>query len=151
MLTQQIKTDMTTAMKARDSVKVNTLRGAMAAFTNELVAKGRKPTEELTDAEVQGVLKRLAKQRKEAAEAFTIGNRPELAEKEQQELAIIETYLPQAISREDIEKVVRAKIAELGVTDAAGAGKLTGVIMKEFAGAADGNVVKEIIQSVLAS
>jgi hypothetical protein len=156
MLTQQIKADMTTAMKARDSVKVNTLRGAMAAFTNELVSKGRKPTEELTDTEAQAVLKRLAKQRKEAAEAFTTGNRPELAEKELQELTIIETYLPQTVSREDIEKVVRAKITELGVTDAAGAGKLTGVIMKEFAltgqaGAADGNVVKEIIQSVLSS
>lgn len=156
MLTQQIKSDMTTAMKARDSVKVNTLRGAMAAFTNELVSKGRKPTEELTDAEVQSVLKRLAKQRKEAAEAFTTGNRAELAEKELAELVIIEAYLPQAVSREDIEKVVRAKIAELGVVDAAGAGKLTGVIMKEFAlagqaGAADGNVVKEIIQSVLSA
>src|SRR3989338_6955605 len=82
LLTQQIKTDMTVAMKARDMLKVNTLRGAMTAFTNELVAKGRKPTEELSDADAITVLKRLAKQRKEAAGEYERGGRAELAAKE---------------------------------------------------------------------
>lgn len=149
MLTAQIKTDMVAAMKAREQLKVDTLRGAMSAFTNELVAKGRKPTEELADGEAIVVLKRLAKQRKDSVEQFTKGNRPELAEKEAQELAIIEAYLPQTASREEIEKVARAKKEEMGI-DAAGAGKLMGAVMKEFAGRADGNDVKEVVNSLFA-
>jgi uncharacterized protein YqeY len=149
MLTQQIKTDMTTAMKARDMLKVNTLRGAMSAFTNELVAKGRKPTDEMSDNDAITVLKRLAKQRKDSAEQFTAGNRPELAEKELNELKIIEAYLPQTVSREEIEKVARAKKEALGITDASGAGKLMGAVIKEFAGRADGADVKEVVQTLL--
>jgi uncharacterized protein YqeY len=147
MLTAQIKQDMMAAMKAREDIKTQTLRGAMAAFTNELVAKGRKPTEELTDPEVVAVLKRLSKQRKDSIEQFTMGNRPELAAKEAEELKIIEAYLPATVSREEIEKVARAKKEELGV-DAAGMGKLMGAVMKEFAGTADGNDVKEVVASL---
>src|SRR3990167_9336851 len=150
MLTQQIRSEMTTAMKARDSLRVDTLRGALAAFTNELVAKGKKPTEELADADAVLVLKRLAKQRKEAADVYAKGGRTELAEKELSELKILESYLPQMVNREEIEKVARAKKEALGVTDASGAGKLTGVVMKEFAGTADGGVVKEVIASLFA-
>lgn len=149
MLTSQIKADMVAAMKAREQIKVDTLRGAMTAFTNELVSKNRKPTDELTDPEAVAVLKRLAKQRKDSIEQFTKGNRPELAEKESQELAVIEAYLPQTASREEIEKVARAKKEEMGV-DAAGAGKLMGAVMKEFAGRADGNDVKEVVTSLFA-
>lgn len=145
MLLHQIKADMVAAMKARDTIKVNTLRGAMTAFTNELVAKGKKPTEEIADADAIVVLKRLAKQRKDSVEQFTKGGRMELADKESAELKIIETYLPKTASREDIEKVARAKLAE-GITDA---GKLTGAIMKEFAGSADGADVKAVVQAIL--
>ena len=146
---------MTGAMKARDSLRVDTLRGALAAFVNELVAKGRKPTEELADNDALTVLKRLAKQRKEAAEVYTKGGRAELAEKELSELKIIESYLPQMASREDIEKVARKKMQELGLEAGppaeakAKAGKLTGVVMKEFQGSADGNLVKEVVASLL--
>ena len=149
MLTAKIRADMTAAMKARESLRVDTLRGALSAFTNELVAKGKKPTEELDDAGAITVLKRLAKQRKEAAEQYEKGGRAELADKEKSELKIIEEYLPQMVSREDIEKVVRAKMTELGVADATGAGKLTGVVMKELAGNADGAVVKKVIDQLL--
>lgn len=130
---------------------MQTLRGALAAFTNELVAKGKKPTEEITDADVVTVLKRLGKQRKEAADVYEKANRKELAEKELAELKIIEAYLPQTASHEEIEKVARAKKEQLGVTDVSGIGKLTGVVMKEFAGRADGNDVKEVIQKLFAS
>jgi len=139
---------MTAAMKARDSLRVDTLRGALAAFTNELVAKGKKPTEELSDNDAVGVLKRLAKQRKEAAEQYEKGGRAELAQKESEELKIIELYLPQMAGREEIEKVARAKKEELGVADASGVGKLTGAVMKEFAGRADGNDVKEVVAAL---
>lgn len=151
MLTQTIREDMKNAMRAKDQVRVDTLRGALAAFTNELVAKGKKPTEEISDADVITVLKRLGKQRKEAAEVYEKGGRQELSEKELSELKIIEAYLPQMASREEIQSVVLAKKAELGVTDAAGAGKLTGVVMKEFAGRADGNDVKAVVTEILAS
>lgn len=148
MLTQQIRSDMVAAMKAKDDLRRDTLRGALSAFTNELVAKGRKPTEELTDPEAVAVLKRLGKQRKEAAEVYTKGGRSELAEKELNELKVIESYLPQTAGREEIEKIARAKKEELGVTDASGLGKLTGAVMKEFAGRADGNDVKAVVASL---
>ena len=149
MLTAQIKTDMIAAMKAREQVKVDTLRGAMTAFTNELVSKGRKPTEELADDEAIVVLKRLAKQRKDSIEQFTAGNRPELAEKEAAELKFIEVYLPQMASRDAIRTVAEAKKAEMGITDAAGAGKLMGAVIKEFAGTADGADVKAVVTEIL--
>ena len=148
MLTQQIKTDMITAMKAKDNLRVQTLRGAMAAFTNELVTKGMKPTEQLDDAGAIAVLKRLAKQRKDSAEQFEKGGRTDMAEKETAELKIIEAYLPQMMGRDEIEKVARAKKEELGVTDASGAGKLTGAVMKALAGQADGNDVKDVVASL---
>ena len=148
MLSQKIRDDMKEAMKAKDSLRVDTLRGAMAAFTNELVAKGKKPTEEIADADATTVLKRLGKQRKEAADVYEKGGRKELAEKELVELKILEAYLPQMASREEIEKVARAKKEELGVADASGAGKLTGAVLKEFAGRADGNDVKAVIQGL---
>ncbi|OGG80087.1 hypothetical protein A3A39_02770 [Candidatus Kaiserbacteria bacterium RIFCSPLOWO2_01_FULL_54_13] len=157
MLTQKIRSDMTAAMKAKDDLRVQTLRGALAAFVNELVAKGRKPTEELADNDAVTVLKRLAKQRKEAAEVYVKGGRAELAEKETKELKLIEEYLPQMASREEIEKVARVKMQELGIVAgspaeaSAKAGKLTGAVMKEFAGRADGNDVKEVVQNLLSS
>lgn len=147
MITAQIKADMTVAMKAREQLKLDTLRGALSAFTNELVAKGRKPTEELTDDEALTVLKRLGKQRKDSIDQFTKGNRPELAAKEAEELKIIEVYLPQMVSREEIEKVARAKMAEMQV-DKAGMGKLMGAVLKEFAGRADGSDVKDVVTSL---
>jgi len=139
---------MTAAMKARDQLRVDTLRGALSSFTNELVTKGRKPTEELTDDEAIVVLKRLAKQRKDSAEQFEKGGRAELAAKEKTELSIIESYLPATATREEIEKVARTKKEELGVTEASGIGKLTGAVMKEFAGRADGNDVKAVLASL---
>ena len=150
MLTTQIREDLKGAMKERDMLKLNTLRGAVTAFTNELVAKGMKPTDELSDADAMTVLKRLGKQRKDSMEQYTAGGRPELAEKEAAELKVIEAYLPQAASRADIEKVARAKKEEMGITDASGAGKLTGAVMKEFAGGADGSDVKAVVAELLA-
>jgi len=140
---------MTAAMKARDSLRLETLRGALSAFTNELVAKGKKPTEELDDKDVIAVLKRLAKQRKDSAEQFEKGGRTELAEKEKGELKIIGEYLPQMASHEEIEKAVREKMIGIDASDKAAAGKLTGAVMKELGGNADGTLVKEIITSLL--
>ena len=149
MLSQYIRTQMIAAMKAKDQVRLDTLRGCLAAFTNELVAKGRKPTDELTDDEATAVLKRLGKQRADAAEQYTKGGRAELAQKEAAEKKIIEEFLPQMASREEIEKVVREKMSGADMSDKAAMGKLIGVVMKEFGGRADGNDVKAVVQQLL--
>lgn len=147
-LTQTIKSEMVAAMKAKDALKLSVIRSAMTAFTNELVAKGKKPTDPLDDAEAIAVLKRLAKQRQDSAEQFTKGNRPELAEKEEKELAILKAYLPETASKEAIEAVAKEKIASMG-SDKAKIGMLVGAVMKEFKGTADGNDVKAVIESLL--
>ncbi len=148
MLITQIREDMKTAMKARDQIRLDTIRGAITAFTNELVAKGKKPTDEIDDAMAMTVLKRLAKQRKDSIEQFTKGGRTELAEKEAQELKVIEEYLPAGVPKSEIEKVAHAKKEELGINDPSGIGKLMGAVIKEFAGAADGGDVKEVVTAL---
>ena len=140
---------MIAAMKAKDQVRLDTLRGCLAAFTNELVAKGKKPSEELTDDEAITVLKRLGKQRADAVEQYTKGGRPELADKEAAEKKIIEEFLPQMASREEIEKVAKEKMAEMGVVDAACIGKLTGAVMKAMGSRTDGNEVKAVITALI--
>src|SRR6185312_1659088 len=102
MLLEKIREDMKTAMRAKDDLRLQTLRGTLASFTNELVSKSMKPTDLVPDAMAILVLKRLAKQRKDAAEQFTTGGRPDLADKEMAELKILEAYLPQSASKADI-------------------------------------------------
>lgn len=145
----QIREDLKNAMRAKEQVKVDTLRGAITAFTNELVAKGRKPTDELSGDEMLAVMKRLAKQRKDSIEQFEKGGRPEMAEKEKAELAIIEAYLPRAASEEEVEKAAREAIAEAGQVDPAAAGKLTGAVMKKLGGNADGALVRTVLARLL--
>jgi uncharacterized protein YqeY len=121
-----------------------------AAFTNELVAKGRKPQDELSDDEVMAVIMRLSKQRKDSIEQFEKANRPELVAEEKAQLTIIEEFLPKFMSAEEIRPIAEAKKAELGVADKSGAGKLTGVLMKDLKGKADGTTVKQVVDSLFA-
>lgn len=145
---ETIKDGIKEALKAKDEVRLRTLRSLVTAMTNEVVAKKRKPDEFLTDEEALAVLKRASNQRKDSIEQFESGGRNDLAEPEKAELAIIETFLPAQMSEEEIAKVVQAKIAELSA-DKSKAGMLTGAVMKELKGKADGNVVKKIIDSLL--
>jgi uncharacterized protein YqeY len=119
-------------------------------MTNEVVAKKRKPNEFLTDDEAIAVLKRAASQRKDSIEQFEKASRNDLAEPEKDEFAIIESYLPAQMSREEIERVVRAKMAELNISSKADAGKFIGVVMKECGGRADGSEVKAVVDTLLA-
>lgn len=148
MLTQKIRDDMKQAMLAKDAIKLNSLRGLLAAFTNELVAKKRKPTEELSDDEALAVIARAVKQRKDSIEQFKKGNREDLVANEEAELAVISVYMPAQMSKEEIEVVVKNKASELGVTDKTGANKLMGIVMKELKGQADGNEVKTVIDAM---
>ena len=146
---QTIKTAIPEALRAKDEVRLRTLRSLVTAMTNEVVAKKRKPDEFLADEEAFAVLKRAANQRKDSIEQFEKGGRPELAVPEKEELAIIESLLPAVMSREEIEAVVKAKIAELGGADKSKAGALTGAVMKDLKGKADGSDVKAVIDSLL--
>ncbi len=133
---------------AKDALRLSVVRGLSAAFVNELVAKQRKPTEMLTDEEAMSVIKRQVKQRKDSIEQFTKGGRPELADAEKAELAILETYLPKMMSQDEIRVIAEKKKAELGVADKAGAGKLMGAVMKETKGMADGGDVKAVVEAM---
>jgi uncharacterized protein YqeY len=146
---ETLKKAIPDAMRAKDELKLRTLRSLVTAMTNEVVAKKRKPDEFLTDEEAVAVLKRAASQRKDSIEQFEKGGRPELAVPEKEELALIETYLPAMMPREEIEPVVKAKMAELGASTKADAGKLTGAVMKELKGKADGGDVKAVVDSLL--
>lgn len=148
MLQDTITGDLTVAMKAKEALKVEVLRGLKAAFTNELVATKRKPTDPLPDEDALGVIRREVKKRKEAFEAFTSGNRPELAEKEEKERLMLEVYLPALMSKDDIAKIATAKKTEMGVSDKKEMGKFMGALMKDLAGKADGADVKEVVQKL---
>ena len=148
MLQKQIKDEIKAAMIARDSAKLITLRGVANAITNELVAQKRPLSDELSDEDAIKVLQRLAKQRRDAIEQFTKGDRPELVKSETAELNIIEAYLPKMMSKDDIRKVAEAKKAELGVVDKSGIGKFMAVLMKDLKGKANGTDVKEVVESL---
>jgi uncharacterized protein len=149
-LQQTIKEQIKEAMKAKDAVRLGVIKGLVAGFTNELVAMKKMPTDELSDEEVLNVIRRAVKQRKDSIDQFTKGGRADLAESEQAELAILETYLPAQMSKEEVLKIAEAKKAELGVTDKTKAGLLMSTLMKELKGKADGAVVKQVVDELLA-
>ncbi|KKT39671.1 MAG: hypothetical protein UW30_C0029G0002 [Candidatus Giovannonibacteria bacterium GW2011_GWA2_44_13b] len=146
---ETLKHSIPDALRAHDETRLRTLRSLVTAMTNEVVAKKRKPDEYLNDDEAITVLKRAANQRKDSIEQFEKGGRPELAEPEKQELAIIESYLPSMMSREEIAVIAKAKMAELGVSSKADAGKFTGALMKELKGKVDGADVKAVVDTLL--
>lgn len=145
MLQDTISGNLTAAMKAKELLTVEVLRGLKAAFTNELVATKRKPTDSLPDEDALAVIRREVKKRKEASEAFRTGNRAELADKEDQERTILEAYLPPTMPKDEIMKIALAKKLELGMTDKKDMGKFMGVLMKELAGRADSSDVKDVV------
>ena len=148
-LHQTIKAHTKEAMIAKDQDRLLALRAVSAEIQQELIAKGSSATEG-TDDEVIAVVKRLVKQRKDSIDQFVKGGRPELAESEQKELAILVAYLPATMPKDEIRKIAEAKKAELGVADKAGAGKLIGAINKELKGKADGADIKEVVDSLFA-
>ncbi len=147
-MNEKIRAELIVAMKAKDAVRVSVLRGLIAAFINELVAKGKKPQDAITDEEVLAVIKRGVKQRKDSIDQFTKGGRADLADKEETELRILEAYLPAQLSREEIETKAKALKEKMGVTDKSKMGPFMGALMKELGGNADGAVVKDVVTSL---
>ncbi len=146
---EQIKSALKPAMIAKDTVRVGTIRMIMAAFTNELVTQGRPPTDPLTDADCIKVIKRLAKQRKDSIDQYATAGRPELAEDEKAELAVIEEFLPAQMTEAEIEAKVAAKLAESPL-DPTKKGQFVGTMMKELGDTADGAIVKAVIDRLTA-
>lgn len=146
---EELKKSLPEIMKSKDAVKLRTLRSILTALTNESVATGGTPQDFLDDAATTAVIKRLAKQRKDSIEQYEAANRPELAEPEKEELAVLESYLPQMMSQEEIRPIAEAKITELGIESKSKIGILIGAVMKETAGQADGGDVKTVIESLL--
>ena len=148
MTQAELKEAIKTAMKARETVKLNVLRGISAMVTNDLVAKGRGPEGTLTEDEMLALIIRASKQRKDSIQQFEAGGRPELAVAEKEELAIIETLLPAQMSQDEIVAAAKAKAAELGAVDKTGANKLMGMLMKDLKGKADGTAVKAVVDNL---
>jgi uncharacterized protein len=134
-----LKADLQAAMLAKDDVRRATLRMVLAATTTEEVSGDA--ARELTDAEVQAVLKREAKKRKEAATAFADADRPERAERERAELAVLEAYLPAQLADDDLVELVRVAVAEAGATGPSAMGQVMKAAQTAVAGRADGGRV----------
>ena len=144
---QQVEKDIVTAMKARESERLTTLRMVKTAFKNKEIEK-REP---LTDAEAQQILTTLIKQRRESVEQFTKGNRPELAEKELGEIALIEGYMPKAAGEEEIKKLVEEALAgqTFGPKDMGAAMKTVQAKIQASGLRADGRQVSEVVKAHL--
>lgn len=147
-LQKEIKDEIKAAMIAKDTLKLGVVRGLVSGFTNELLNLKRTPQDELSDEEVLNVIRRAVKQRKDSIDQFVSGGRPELAEGEKAELAVLEAYLPAMMPREEVEAFAKAKMQELGVTDKSKAGMFMGTLMKELKGKADGDMVKSVVDAL---
>jgi uncharacterized protein YqeY len=143
-VTAQIKD----AMKAKDAVRLSTLRSMRTAFLNEMKKDG---ADSVADEVCEGLLRKLEKQRKESIEAFEKGDRPEMADAERAEMAVIQEFLPQLADADQTRAWVEEAIAASGASEAKDMGKVMGALMKAHKADIDGNVAREIVQELLSA
>ena len=148
-LFDRISEDIKKAMLAREKVRLEALRGVKKEFLEARTAKGAGG--ELPDEAAVRIMVKMVKQRKESAEIYTQQNRPELAEAEMAQAAVIEEYLPKALSADELRAELTAIIAETGATGPKEMGKVMGVASKRLAGRADGRAVSEMVKQLLNS
>ena len=146
-LYDQISEDIKKAMLAKDKVRLEALRGIKKEFIEAKTAKGA--TGDLEDAVALKILQKMVKQRKESAEIYQSKGRSELAENELAEAAVIEVYLPKAMSEEELRNALKEIIAEIGASAPSDMGKVMGVATKRFAGRADGRMISEQVKLLL--
>ena len=146
-LEQQIQEDIKAAMRAKDTVALAARRAVKSEILLFKTAEGA--TGEVTDADVLKMIQKLVKQRKETAQVYTDNNRPELAENELAEAAVMEQYLPKQLSPEELEAKVREIVAEVGATSIRDMGKVMGVATKRLAGLADGRAISAAVKALL--
>ena len=148
-LKDRISEDIKTAMKAKDKVRLETVRSIKKIILEEESTARGKGQETLTAEQELEVLTRLAKQRRDAIAQYTDANRPDLADKEAEELTIIEEYLPAQLSDEEVAAVIDDLIAQTGATTAKDMGKVMGPAMKALKGRADGTKVQALVKAKL--
>ncbi len=144
----RVMEELKNAMRAKDEAGLRTLRAIKAAIIIEKTAEGA--TGEITEAMELKMLQKLAKQRKDSLDIFVKQNREDLAAKEREELAIIEKFLPQQMSAEELKAAVGDIIAQVGATSPADMGKVMGVASKQLAGKIDGKAISEMVKVMLA-
>jgi len=149
-LQQHVDSDLKEAMRAKDATKLGVLRMLKSALKYAAIEKSAAEAE-LSDAEAIQVIRKQAKQRQDSIESFEKGGRTELADKEKEELALLNSYLPQAMSPEELAKVVRETIAELGATSRAQMGGVMKALQAKVAGRADGKTLSAEVQKQLVS
>ena len=147
-LFEQIGEDIKAAMKARDKVRLDTLRNIKKVFLEAKTAPGANDT--LTDADALKIISKLAKQGKETAATYTQAGRQDLADAELAQVQVIEGYLPKQLSQEEIEAEVKAIIDKVGATSMKDMGKVMGTASKQLAGKADGRLISDIVKKLLA-
>ena len=147
-LFDQISEDIKAAMKARDKVRLETLRNIKKVFLEAKTAPGANDT--LADADAPKIISKLAKQGKETATTYTQAGRQDLADAELAQVEVLESYLPKQLSPDEIEAEVKKVIAEVGATSMKEMGKVMGTASKLLAGKADGRVISEIVKKLLA-
>ncbi|GAP71268.1 hypothetical protein SAMD00024442_1_89 [Candidatus Symbiothrix dinenymphae] len=144
-----VSNDIKAAMLAQEKLRLEALRGVKKEFLEAKTAKGADG--ELSDDTAVKILQKMVKQRKDSAQIYAEQNRPELAEKELAEIAVLETYLPQQLSAGELEAAVKAVIAQVGATSAQDMGKVMGVASKSLAGKAEGRAISEAVKKLLAN
>lgn len=147
-LYETIGTHLIEAMKAGDTLKRDALRLLQSALKNVAIEK-RKALAEFSDSEVEDVVRRLVKQRRDSIEQFRAGSREDLALKEEAELSILSVYLPQAMPEEELRALIVAALKESGITAKSEMGQAMGMVMKKVAGRASGDDVRRIVDSLL--
>ena len=147
-LFEQISKDIVAAMKAKDKIRLETLRNIKKFFIEAKTAPGANDT--LTDAQALKILSKLAKQGRDTAKHYTEQSRPDLAEEEAAQATIIEEYLPKALTPEELEAAVKAIIAETGATSMKDMGRVMGEASKRLAGKADGKAISDWVKKLLA-
>jgi len=146
-LIDQISEDIKKAMKTGDKIRLETLRTVRAGMLEKQVEK--RPAGGMTPEDEMSVLISSSKKRKESIEVFRNAGRNDLADQEQKELEIIQEYLPKQLSLNEIEDVVKGKIAEVGATSGKDFGKVMPAVMKELKGKADGKLIQETVKRLL--
>ncbi len=150
MLKQKIQDDLRAAMMARDEEKLSTIRMLKSALQYFEINKDGAGYE-ATDEDVMDVIGREAKKRRESIEMYGKGNRPELAEKEERELAILQSYLPEQMSEDELKKLIDDTITQTNTSTMADMGKVMGALMSKTKGRADGNLVSKLVRDKLNS
>ncbi|MDJ0575874.1 MAG: GatB/YqeY domain-containing protein [Xenococcaceae cyanobacterium MO_234.B1] len=148
-LKEQIAEDIKSAMKARDKIRLETVRSIKKAILEKEVALRPKGQDSLTAEQEIELLAQQAKQRRDSIDQYQKAGREDLAEKEQQELAIIETYLPKQLDDAELEQILAQIIKDVGASSPKDLGKVMGTAMKQLKGKADGKKIQEIVKSKL--